>query len=446
LGLVLLKGREPRAVPLPTQPDTVQWSFLLFIGSIGAELSYLTGLLGILFFAIYIYHHNPFFNRRSFPPVTAIMVWFVIYVAIYALNGFFLPAEFLREFLVRLFTLIQLVILLWIASDIMQDEKMATRALLAYSIAAMILSLGLVFSLRAFGITGQTGSERASLESMNANSLAYVTALAVVALLGVWLKRSHKGVVESAWIFASMIVLSFATVYTGSRGGVVMLMLGLSVYLVPYWKNRWRMSTAIIAVIAMTGLAYVAAKTPAFSERWRAYSEQGNTSGRDRIFEAALDMFSERPIIGWQPVEFRYELGRRTGERSEKDAHNTFLHLFMEVGSVGAVPFLIGLWLCGKGAWRARNRNMGLLPLALLVASLAGSMTSTSIYRKAQWFVLAVTAAASTEGRRRGVSRVEPPVENGARRVHRRLKPPNVRQAATAISQRTKRSHLSRNP
>jgi O-antigen ligase len=123
-------------------------------------------------------------------------------------------------------------------------------------------------------------------------------------------------------------------------------------------------------------------------------------------------MISERPFFGWQPIEFRYELGFRTGLGAARDSHNTYLHLFMEVGIVGAVPFLIGLGLCGKGAWKARNRNLGLLPLALFVASLAGGISSTTIYEKTLWFVLAVTVAGIGEKKRPGTILVARPVAN----------------------------------
>jgi O-antigen ligase len=403
-------------------PFVVRWSFLLFVGSIGCEVSSITALLGILFFAVYFVYHNPVFSRKSFPPVSREMIWFGIYVAIYALNGFFLPDDRLREFFIRLFTLIQLIIFLWIASDIMKDEKMARKVLISYCIGTLILAFGVVLSIPGFAVTAEQGAERMSIEAVNANLLAYVTALAVVALLGLWLSLSRKRVVGSAWMFGCMFILSLATVYTGSRGGVVMLMVGLSVYLVPYWKNRWRVSGIMIALIGMAGLAYIAVNTPAFYDRWRDYSEEGNTSGRDQILEEALEMISERPVVGWQPIEFRYELGSRIfGARFERDAHNTFLHLFMEVGMVGAVPFLIGLWLCGKGAWKARNRNLALLPLALFVASLVGGMSSTSIYAKAQWFVLAISVAAAAEEKRRGMVLMGRRIENGIQTSSRKL-------------------------
>jgi O-antigen ligase len=410
--LVHLTRAAPGALSQRSLPLIVQWSFLLFIALIAAEVSSLTKLCGLLFFASYFFYHNPLSPTRSFPPVPRVMLCFLLYLAVYGVNGFFLSNERLGEFVERFFQLVQLMVFFWIASDILKDHKIAKKALLAYSVASVILALGLVLSLPGFHVSGEIGSERASLMGQNANWFAYVMALAVVALIGLWLNLSHKGPIQNGWMLGSISILSLAVVYTGSRGGVVMLMVGLSVYLIPYWKNRWRISASIIAFIAMAGLAYMAATTPFFVERWEEFTE-GQESTRDRIKQEAFDMISERPLLGWQPIEFRYELGRRTDARTERDAHNLYLHVLMEVGLLGSVPFLIGLGLCGKAAWKARNQTMGLVPFALWVTVLAGAMTSASIYMKAVWFVLAVTVAARGERRRPGMILVAHPLEDG---------------------------------
>ena len=54
-----------------------------------------------------------------------------------------------------------------------------------------------------------------------------------------------------------------------------------------------------------------------------------------------------------------------------RDAHNLLLHLLLEGGIVGTLPFLVGLWLCGQSAWKARSKPLGLLPLALFCAMLS---------------------------------------------------------------------------
>ena len=107
-------------------------------------------LSGVLFFASYFLYYNPLSRKRSFPPIPPVIVWFLIYIAVYAFNGFFLRSEYLSEFFIRLFTLVQSIFFLWIGSDILKDEKMAKKSLLAYSIASVIPALGFVFSLPGF--------------------------------------------------------------------------------------------------------------------------------------------------------------------------------------------------------------------------------------------------------------------------------------------------------
>jgi O-antigen ligase len=423
-----VKTAAPRSLPL-----IVRWSFLLFIGLMSINVGIagsppFSTLSGALFFAIYFFYHNPLSRKRSrnrpFPPIPPVMAWFLIYVAVYALNGFFLPTEYSSEFFTRLFTLVQSIIFLWTGSDVLKDEKMAKKALLAFSIASVIPAIGLVFSIPGFGVTGEVGIDRASAIGINGDALS----LATVVVLGLWLNLAHKRLVTGVWMFVSMLALSTAIVTTGSRTPFLALMIGLSVYLVPYWKHRWRISTVIVGVIAIAGSAYIAVNSPVFYERWQAFSEEGDTSGRDFIFEHALDMISERPLLGWQPIQFEYELGSRVGNTKSgvKAAHNLYLHLFTEVGIVGAVPFLIGLWFCGQGAWKARNRNLGLLPLALWVVIVATGMGSHVIYGKQVWFVLAVTVAVRGERKRQGMVLVGRPIENGIQTSSGKLNSSNV--------------------
>jgi O-antigen ligase len=394
------------------QSRLVRWSFLLFIASISCDVWSSAKLGGFLFFAIYFSYNNPFLSKRSFPAVPRNLKWFVVYVAVYSLNVLVLPGEHLTAFFTRLFTLLQAIIFFWIASDILREEKMAEEALVAFSIASVILALGLVFSLPGFFVDGEVGIDRASALGANANSLAGRMGLAMLMLLGLWFSHSQKSCIRNVLMFGSMLILSLATVYTGSRGGVVMLIVGLSVYLFPYWKSRWRLSSVIIGVIAIGGLGSIAMMTPVFHSRWVEFYE-GKESTRDRIYEEALVMIAERPLLGWQPIEFWYELGSRTGTSGIRDAHNIYLHLLLEVGAVGAIPFLIGLWLCGRSAWKARHQKFGLLPSAIFLATLAEGMSLTWIYQKPEWFVFAVAIAVTADKKRSSAILISRPMEAG---------------------------------
>jgi O-antigen ligase len=399
--LVFVKTAASDAVAGSKIPRIVEWSFLLFIGAMVLDMYSSAKISGVMLFAVYFLYNNPLARNRHFPPISPLMLWFLIYVTVYALQGLFIESEYVNLFITRLVTLVQSIVFLWIASDILKHEKMAYKTLRAFALASFILAVGFVFSLPGFNVIGEVGTTRASAIGASANVVGPVMALAMVVVLGLWLNLSQKGLGKAFLMSVAMLALSAALVNTGARTGVLMAMIGLSVYLVPYWKSRWRLSSAIIGVIVIAGFAYMALNSVVFSSRWRDFSETGDTSGRDAIYADALSMISERPFFGWQPIEFEYELGSRNlGVRSPKAAHNLYLHLFTEVGAVGAVPFLIGLGLCGSGAWKARGRNLGLLPLALLVTIIAGGMGLNIIYQKTIWFVLAVTIAATTEKKR----------------------------------------------
>jgi O-antigen ligase len=132
----------------------------------------------------------------------------------------------------------------------------------------------------------------------------------------------------------------------------------------------------------------------------------GNLAGRQVIIPASLKMIIERPLFGWQPVAYWEELGHRIGNIwSVRDAHNLLLHLLLEVGLLGAIPFLIGLAICVLGAWKARTGKFGNLPFALLMMTLAANLTHTYLARKPQWLILALAVAAAKTAQKSPVVR-----------------------------------------
>ena len=107
-------------------------------------------------------------------------------------------------------------------------------------------------------------------------------------------------------------------------------------------------------------------------------------------------MIAERPWLGWGPTENQYEIGKRIGEekKDRRDAHNIVLELLSATGIIGAIPFLIGLVLSVASAWRARKGALSMLPLALLVTVLMGTMSGTWIAAKILWLVMGIALAA----------------------------------------------------
>jgi hypothetical protein len=405
-------------------PAMVRWSFLLFVFTVpfeAADMGFtssslsLSKISGLFFFACYFFHYNPLLShlphRRSFPRPPQATWWFLGYVAIFTLNGYFIPATFRSNFLSFLFTRVQLIFIFWITASLLEKEKMARQAVLMFAIASSIMALGILFHLPGFAESKvmQGDIERATALGYNPNTLGGLLALALVMLIGLRLNDAFKHFVSKLSLLALGLPLVAGLVKTGSRGAIAMAMLGLSAYLLPFCRSHRKVTAIVLALLGMVAVVYTVIRSPSALLRWQQTYYEGRLSSRERIFPAAVAMIWERPIFGWQPGGFELELGQRSGHGKRIGSHNLYLQLFLEVGMVGAVPFLIGLWLCGQAAWRARMGNLGLLPLALLLTALIENMNNAGLSKKPLWLVLALTIAGASiaaQGQSRGTRRL----------------------------------------
>ena len=347
-----------------------------------------------MFFALYFFYHNSILSKRSFPRPPKAVWWFLGYVAVYVVSGMFIPEVLLGSFFTRLVTLLQLLVLFWVSSDLLQHGKMAKHALIVFSISSAILAVTSLFHLFGMQITEIAEGRSTALE-YNPGTLGVLMALAMITVLGLFLNTASKKSYRHNFLF---VVASFALLKvmldTGSRGALASLLVGCLVYALPTLNVKMRFAAMAVVLAGVGAILYMAVHDPQYAERWKQTYYEGNTSGRDRIYSAGMAMVAERPIVGWQPVVNWFELGTRLGEPL-RDAHSLYLHLMLEVGLLGAVPFWVGLWLCTRSAWEARKGEFGAMPLALILAVLTSNITDTFLVRKPLWIILALTLAAS---------------------------------------------------
>jgi O-antigen ligase len=380
-------------------PTTVRLFFLLFIFMLpldAGDLSFLsnyvtvTKIVGILFFASYLFHYcGPVCHRRSFSPPSAAW-WFLGYVAIYSLHGLFMT-DLESQFFQRLVTLVQLVIFLWLSSRLLQNERLGREALLGYALGTVLVAL----SVLAQSIDG----DRLSALGESPNNLANVLAIGAVIVIGLRLGSKFQFPGSHVWLPILLLPILAAIVYTGSRTGLLTVLFGMLACLL-LASPRGKKTAVALVIPFLLATMYMAASNPVSAHRWHLTFEESDLARRDKIFYNAIEMFTERPLFGWHPVELWDELGRRTKAMwKQTDTHNLYLHLLLEVGVLGAFPFFAGIWLCTRAAWKGRAGYLGPLPLALLVGILLGcNMALTWLARKPMWFVLALCLAVGRMG------------------------------------------------
>ena len=350
-------------------------------------------LTAAIFLLVTLLHPGRCYGRLPAPAL-----WFGGYLVAFLLSIVLGQAERAAAAISELVVMFQGVLVFLAAGNLMRDEKVARRALMilvaACSIRAALPFLGLGRTTNAVW----TGGERVSALGQNANSAAMILAAGLVALIGLFLARRIKSKRTLALAGVLAALLGMAILETGSRGGFAALVGGVMVFAFAAHTWRQRLRNGAIAMLAVFLLGFAAIHLPVMNNRLRDTFTTGNLAGREQIYPALWRMFLEKPVMGWGPIANTYELALRIGERDKpkREAHNLILGLLTAGGLVTAIPFLMGAWLSFQGAWRARAREHGVLPLALFCSLFLSNMSGDWGASKLLWLVLAYAFVSAT--------------------------------------------------
>ena len=378
-----------------TSPKIVRWTFLLFAFTIPFETvnlealpgaSSLARLAGLLFFSTCLLYPKVYFRR---PPQA--LWWFTGFASVSVLRAFFIPEQLVDQFISEIQTFVQLLVLCWFGSTLLQEEKNVRHILLTFIIATLLIGIGLLLGLPGFS---QMWGERLSFVGANPNAFAVLMALGAQGLIGFGIEQIRRNTWMRVTFMALSLVPLTTMVYTGSRSGIIAFLAGVAVYALPYRSSKRKMAAILGVTIAVVGVVYIVVNDPNTLSRLEFSYQTGDTAGRDRLFTAAREMISEKPLLGWGPKVYLYELGVREGKGYKlRGAHNLFLDLLLEGGFLGAMPFLIGFGLCVRAAWTARGCNLGLFQLVWLVTMTIAAMSCPWVGTKAMWLVLTLSLA-----------------------------------------------------
>src|SRR5262249_21647650 len=151
------------------------------------------------------------------------LLWFAGYVSVYALRGLFIPEQFVGLHITELQTFIQLLVLGWTGSTLLQEEKFARHTVIAFSIGTLLLATGMLLGLPGFS---EMRGGRLSAVGVNPNGPALMTTLGTQALIGLVIAQTPRKI----WMQVTFIAMSFvplvALMYSGSRGAILSCVAG----------------------------------------------------------------------------------------------------------------------------------------------------------------------------------------------------------------------------
>ena len=323
------------------------------------------------------------------PPVA--FICFMLYTMVFAIPVLTENSQYGSEAIWQLAVLLQLVLMCWVAFNVMKSEKVARTAMLLFAYSCCLLAV-----LQLAGVSETTTNYEESIQRVTSfgfhpNNLARILSLGLLTLIGLAYGGMKEPLKQRGPVWAMFALLGFTIIETGSRGGLLALLAGLSLIVLRRGDIRTKVRNGLVLAFGVALITFIAFRSDMFLNRFERVVDNGDLARRDVIYPTAWDMFTERPLVGWGGKGSEFELGARLAHEDEisKNPHNLILYILVATGLVGAIPMMIGLFLTGRAAWRARNGPRGVLPLSLFATVMVANMSGLWLHNKMHWFVIA---------------------------------------------------------
>ncbi|MFO1092549.1 MAG: O-antigen ligase family protein [Planctomycetaceae bacterium] len=242
--------------------------------------------------------------------------------------------------------------------------------------------LGLVAALAALVVlfeyvlnpSGSVTHGRLAVGGINANTISQTAApLAILcAYLALYdTRRAFKKFAIGGFSLLLMVLL-----LTGSRGGIMMALIGCGILMMPLAK---RPGLLIMAIGLLFGCAFVAFEFLNVAEDARAITEMTKDT-RSGIWKFAFGRFQSSPLIGIGWFTFQ-------GRASWATVQSSYLQVLVETGLIGAAALLLAVLTSASKLWSARSicrnstraQSMWYLCAACLTASLFHGLVESSM-------------------------------------------------------------------
>jgi O-antigen ligase len=306
---------------------------------------------------------------------------------------------------VWIFTFVQLLALAWLSSQLLQKPGHHQILMLVY-IAALTIS---AFDAISEGVSGQILNEvRPDGFFGSSNDAAREFAIGVVIIL--YLVEISRNRYINLALFGAMGVLVVAEIYTLSRTGLVLLFLGLGLVLLKWLISRQasvkRQRQLIAAlVLSLTPLYFIPDDVFAQIQMRILPSVRADYDSlgiRGTLWQVGTEIWLDNPITGigvgnYPLVAPEYAATRLRVNLEALNAHNVYIQLLAETGTIGFLLYVGVLVLTVRELWRAlRDPNPQVASLAwtwfiVVIMILVGALTKQETYDKMLWMVVGIS-------------------------------------------------------
>lgn len=354
-------------------------------------------LIGLVTLAGYLFQSKRFQVKKNLKvdPVLVFGILYVIWIVISNPSAAIFGRE--RNWL---FTCVQLLVLMFLASKLLDTSERQKTAILIFALASMTSA---IFAISQGNIAEDAlSSERVAGLATNANQAARYF---VVALVFFYYLRSKIVAPFPRFLFLIGIIITFLGVFfTVSRSGMLLLFgtFGLILIFQPRVKNRAGLVALLLVGIILLSL-FSDSIFQIIRDIFPAIRAGTDTVGlRYSLWRAGWRMWLDHPITGvgigqYNSVLWRYMQDMAGPIRGNASSHNTYVQVLSETGFVGLILFLAMLISAFMHLWPSKlhplnvdveYRNMWFI---ILIVISIGGITITDLVSKLLWVVLGVS-------------------------------------------------------
>lgn len=297
-------------------------------------------------------------------------------------------------------TVLRVMGLAWLVYEFADSRERFRRILLAYVLGAFVAVGGVAWALMFGGMhhIGSGGFSRYALQTesqqMDPNSLALRLALGIPMA---WHLQSMARAQWTRWGGRLYIPLAVvAVLLTGSRGGLLAVLAGLSITLPTLTTLRPKPILIALCLLALAGLAAYWTVPEDVLRRLQTLPSElmaGTLNLRTLLWGAGFDLLREQPALGLGVGAFATEVYAAGKFPQPMVAHSVPLGVLFELGPVGLFCLAGAVFSLWRGTWRLPREDGSLSRFALLTWGVGAAALSED-YTKVTWFILALIAAA----------------------------------------------------
>jgi len=335
-----------------------------------------------------------------------------------------------------LLTYLQLVVLAFLAEELLDDPKKMRIFIWVFSIAAVLSALVAIQQ----GYIGEDidTSIRTGGLSEGANSAGRYFVIGMIFF--VYLRTNEKRLILKILSSLGIVITFVGVFYTVSRTAMVLLF--SAVDLIILLNPRRKLNFPLIVLFMISILAVTLLSDTVFrilGSIIPSISQGTDTIGlRYQLWEAGFRMWQDHPLtgigIGRYPLELPYYGTRIPSYYLHLVAHSTYVQLLSETGIVGlaiwlgaAATSLVNLWKSSRSPDMEHNALVRVWFIVTLIL-LVGALTMTQSAEKFIWICMGISEYFHRQLVNQPSSRALNTINQSAKTSSRRTQPLSSRQ------------------